>query len=197
MMAAPLPPRSLAAWRVEALASCFGGRWWLPSTVLASLLLAKKLLKLMNMVFSMMTFAQSQWLVRNHGLFEVLGQDLGLSSKHQTCHHEVWIHLSYVIASSVEQSREPRHRKRDFSRQPAKKSRSWNPYEKMRPFVRSWSRKTQLEMSCVTRSFLSEHNEFSRLAFGRISCTGRAFFDESMFCVSCFTCSHQSLLHCD
>ena len=43
------------------LASCFGGRWWLPSTLPASLLLAKKLLRLMNMVLTiMMTFAPLQ-----------------------------------------------------------------------------------------------------------------------------------------
>ena len=65
--------------------------------------------------------SQSGWLIRKYGASEIIGRYLGLSSEDLTCHHEVWIHLSHVSAPLVERSREPRHRKRDLSRQPVKK----------------------------------------------------------------------------
>ena len=45
-------------------------------------------------------------------------QELNLSSRDQTCHREVWMHLDHVSTLVVERSRESRHHKRDLSRQP-------------------------------------------------------------------------------
>ena len=75
--------------------------------------------------------SQSERLTRKHGAFEINRQVIGLSLKDQTYHYEVRIHLCHVSARSVDRTRESKNHKRDVSRQPTKKSRSWNPCETM------------------------------------------------------------------
>ena len=75
--------------------------------------------------------SQSKRLMRKHGAFEINREVLGLRPKDQTCHHEVWAHLSHVNARLVDRARQSASHKRDQSRQLTKKSRSWNPYERM------------------------------------------------------------------
>ena len=67
--------------------------------------------------------SQSGWLIRNTGAFEINLQELGLSSKDQTCHHEVWRWISHGST--------PRVADETFLVSLAKKSRSWNPHEMM------------------------------------------------------------------
>ena len=75
--------------------------------------------------------SQSEWLIRNHGAFEINREELRLRPKDQTCHHEVWVHVRHVNARLVDQARASLFRKQCQSRQPSKKRSSWNPYEKM------------------------------------------------------------------
>ena len=49
-----------------------------------------------------LTFLDSLSLMRNREAFEINLQDSGLSPEDQTCHHEIWIHLSHVSAPWVE-----------------------------------------------------------------------------------------------
>ena len=71
--------------------------------------------------------SQTKWPV------EVNRQEFGLSLSpmEKTCHHDVWIHLSHASARLVDRARESTFQKRDVSRKPTRKSRSWNPLETM------------------------------------------------------------------
>ena len=107
-----------------------------------------------------------------HGAFQTNRQDLGLSSKDLTCHHEVWIHLSHVSTPLVGHATAnettlinqlkraeagTRTRRSDFSHSLAPENDSWE--------------------NCVTRS----------------SFNGHCF----MFCGDCVTCSPLIVLHRD
>ena len=43
-------------------------------------------------------------MIRKHGAFEINREVLGLRPKDQTCHHEVWVHLSHVNARLVDRA---------------------------------------------------------------------------------------------
>ena len=75
--------------------------------------------------------SQSEWLIREHGAFEINREELGFGPKDQICHQEVWLPRKHVNVRLVNRAREPLFHKRDQSRQPTKKSRSWNPCERM------------------------------------------------------------------
>ena len=42
--------------------------------------------------------SETDWQVRMHGAFTIPHGTLGLKEKDQSCHHEVWIHLSHINA---------------------------------------------------------------------------------------------------
>ena len=49
--------------------------------------------------------ADGEWQIRGHGAFEINRDVLGIRHTDQSCHHEIWIHLSHANARLVDQYR--------------------------------------------------------------------------------------------
>ena len=71
----------------------------------------------------------SEWHIRGHGAFEINRDVLGIRPTDQSCHHEVWIHLSHVNARLIDQNR-TRNALRSAQDRRQGKKRS-NPYDHM------------------------------------------------------------------
>ena len=55
--------------------------------------------------------SHERWKVRQHGAFSIPHEALGIHQTHQSCHHEVWLHLDFVERRSV-QSHHEKHNRR-------------------------------------------------------------------------------------
>ena len=55
--------------------------------------------------------SDGQWKVRQHGVFSILHEALGISPTDQSCHHEAWLNFDFVERRS-EQSHHERHDRR-------------------------------------------------------------------------------------
>ena len=143
--------------------------------------------------------SQSEWLVRKHGVFEIIDLHFGSvvrrpdlpprsldPSQPASVRHWLNDHGSHDTANET-LSQQPVKKRQELELSMRRCDFSYN----LAPERFGW------KIRCVTGSSWSEPIEFSRLASGRITCTRRAFCDGSMFCVSFLTCSHPSLLHCD
>ena len=48
--------------------------------------------------------SETEWQVRMHGVYTIPYSALGLREKDQSCHHEIWMHLSHVNARADERA---------------------------------------------------------------------------------------------
>ena len=48
--------------------------------------------------------SETEWQVRMHGAYTIPYSTLGLREKDQSCHHEIWMHLSHVNAWADERA---------------------------------------------------------------------------------------------
>ena len=73
--------------------------------------------------------ADSEWHIRGHGAFEINRDVLGVRPTDQSCHHEVWMHLSHVNARLVDQYFTRNALRSEQDRRQGKKR--GNPYDHM------------------------------------------------------------------
>ena len=97
--------------------------------------------------------SRSEWQVRMHGAFTIPYATLGLKEKDQSCHPEVWVHLSHVNARADE--RTPRynqsqrlHLKERDSTYDHGKERKW-----AHPLVLKVIRMTFASLSIMSKGF--------------------------------------------
>ena len=71
----------------------------------------------------------SEWQIRGHGAFEINRDVLGIRPTDQSCHHELWIHLSHINARLVDQYRTRNAVRSEQDRRQGKKR--GNPYDNL------------------------------------------------------------------